>query len=64
MVACGSSDIYFECGIHCWDMAAGLVLIQEAGGVLTNTKGEYIILIAWLWTSQKCSSHHKSQSEK
>jgi myo-inositol-1(or 4)-monophosphatase len=31
-VACGRLDGYWERGIKPWDMAAGIVLIQEAGG--------------------------------
>ncbi len=33
MVASGSADAYFEYGIHCWDIAAGDVIVREAGGV-------------------------------
>ena len=31
-VACGRMDGFFEFGINQWDIAAGLVLIREAGG--------------------------------
>jgi len=31
-VACGRLDGFFEIGLKPWDMAAGLLLIQEAGG--------------------------------
>ena len=34
-VACGWMDGFFEFGLHHWDMAAGLVLIREAGGKTT-----------------------------
>ena len=40
MVASGSADVYYEWGIHCWDMAAGKLLIEEAGGAVANTEGE------------------------
>ena len=26
-------------GIHCWDMVAGALIIQEAGGCVLNTDG-------------------------
>ena len=39
MVASGCADVYYEWGIHCWDMAAGKLLIEEAGGVVRNTEG-------------------------
>ena len=31
-VACGRFDGYWERGLHPWDMAAGLLLVREAGG--------------------------------
>ena len=39
-VACGSSEAYVEYGVHCWDVAAGALILQEAGGVLLLPKGE------------------------
>lgn len=38
-VGAGSADAYFHCGIHCWDMAAGAVIITEAGGVVLDPSG-------------------------
>ena len=37
--ACGRIDVTFEQGIHLWDMAAGLLLIEEAGGVVRALDG-------------------------
>ncbi|HAG81418.1 MAG TPA: inositol monophosphatase [Cyanobacteria bacterium UBA12227] len=34
-VACGRIDGYWERGIQPWDMAAGIVLVEEAGGNVT-----------------------------
>jgi myo-inositol-1(or 4)-monophosphatase len=34
-VACGRLDGYWERGLAVWDMAAGVVLVQEAGGLVT-----------------------------
>lgn len=31
-VACGRFDAFYEYGIHLWDVAAGTLMIQEAGG--------------------------------
>lgn len=31
-VACGRMDLYFEVGIQAWDMAAGAIIVREAGG--------------------------------
>lgn len=39
-VACGKLDAYIELGHHPWDIAAGILLVQEAGGQLSNHKGE------------------------
>ncbi len=32
-VACGRFDAFFEVGLHPWDIAGGLVLVREAGGL-------------------------------
>jgi myo-inositol-1(or 4)-monophosphatase len=39
-VACGRFDGFWEDGLNPWDMAAGVLLIQEAGGRVTNFKDE------------------------
>lgn len=33
-VACGRVDLYFEVGIQAWDMAAGVIIVREAGGIV------------------------------
>ncbi|KAL1456008.1 hypothetical protein WDU94_000763 [Cyamophila willieti] len=38
-VAMGGSDAYFEFAVHAWDMAAGCVLVTEAGGVVIDPAG-------------------------
>ena len=38
-VAAGRFDAYWERGIKPWDMAAGIVLVREAGGVVSDLKG-------------------------
>ncbi|MEB3319841.1 MAG: inositol monophosphatase family protein [Cyanobium sp.] len=38
-VACGRLDGYWERGLAPWDMAAGVVLLEEAGGVVSNYSG-------------------------
>lgn len=35
-VACGRLDGFWEIGLMPWDMAAGILLIQEAGGIVTD----------------------------
>ena len=39
-VACGRIDGFWEAGLQTWDMAAGALLIQEAGGLVTDFDGE------------------------
>lgn len=39
-VACGRYDGFFEIGLSPWDMAAGALLIQEAGGLVGDNNGE------------------------
>jgi myo-inositol-1(or 4)-monophosphatase len=39
-VACGRLDAFWELGLAPWDMAAGALLVQEAGGLVGDLKGE------------------------
>jgi myo-inositol-1(or 4)-monophosphatase len=39
-VACGRLDAFWELGLSPWDMAAGALLIQEAGGLVGGLSGE------------------------
>ena len=43
LIASGCADVYYEWGIHCWDMAAGKLIIEEAGGVVLSTSGKTIL---------------------
>lgn len=38
-VACGRLDGYFEAGLSAWDVAAGALLVSEAGGVVSDWHG-------------------------
>jgi myo-inositol-1(or 4)-monophosphatase len=38
-VASGRLDGYYERGIHAWDMAAGALIVEEAGGKVTDYRG-------------------------
>jgi myo-inositol-1(or 4)-monophosphatase len=38
-VACGRFDAFFEYDLKAWDVAAGAVIIKEAGGVVADFKG-------------------------
>jgi myo-inositol-1(or 4)-monophosphatase len=39
-VACGRFDGFFEHKLTAWDSAAGFLLVEEAGGKVTNFKGD------------------------
>jgi len=39
-VAAGRLDGFWEIGLNSWDMAAGVLLIREAGGIVTDFSGE------------------------
>lgn len=39
-VACGRVDAYFEVGLSPWDVAAGMLLVAEAGGTVTGWQGD------------------------
>jgi myo-inositol-1(or 4)-monophosphatase len=43
-VAAGRLDGYYERGIWPWDLAAGSVILEEAGGKLTNYRGDVLDL--------------------
>lgn len=39
-IAMGAADAYHCDHLNSWDVAAGLLIIQEAGGVVIDTNGE------------------------
>ncbi|MNJ74599.1 Inositol-1-monophosphatase [compost metagenome] len=38
-VAAGRLSGYYEVGLNSWDIAAGVLLVQESGGTVTDTLG-------------------------
>jgi myo-inositol-1(or 4)-monophosphatase len=38
-IACGRLDAYWERDLSPWDMAAGLILVREAGGFVSDCDG-------------------------
>lgn len=38
-VACGRFDGFFEYSLHIWDIAAGVLLVKEAGGTVSDFEG-------------------------
>jgi myo-inositol-1(or 4)-monophosphatase len=43
-VACGRLDGYWEISLSAWDLAAGVLIVREAGGVVTDLKGDPDVL--------------------
>ena len=41
-VACGRCEVFFEKGLQPWDIAAGTLILNEAGGVALTYSGEEI----------------------
>jgi myo-inositol-1(or 4)-monophosphatase len=39
--ACGRFDAYWEFNLNPWDVAAGFLLVEEAGGLVTSFDGSY-----------------------
>ena len=39
-VACGRFDAYWEFGLSSWDTAAGVLLVEEAGGTVSDLAGQ------------------------
>src|SRR6202165_4507624 len=39
-VACGRFEGFWEFGLHTWDAAAGVLLVREAGGTVTQFDGQ------------------------
>ena len=55
-IGSGCADGYFHQGIHSWDMAAGAIIVREAGGAVTSTEGGTFFRISYkcalLYTSE------------
>lgn len=43
-VACGRFEGFWEFGLHSWDTAAGVLLVREAGGTVTQFNGQPYLL--------------------
>jgi myo-inositol-1(or 4)-monophosphatase len=41
--AAGRYDGYWETGIHPWDIAAGMLIVREAGGYATDAEGKDVV---------------------
>lgn len=43
-VACGRNGLFFEFQLSVWDYAAGIIIVREAGGIVTDIRGREINL--------------------
>jgi len=43
-IAAGRAELYFELRLSPWDYAAGSLIVEEAGGIVTTVEGEAISL--------------------
>ena len=43
-IAAGRAELYFELILSPWDYAAGMLIVQEAGGIVTTVDGEKPVL--------------------
>ena len=59
-VACGRLDAHWAHYIHPWDSAAGVLLVEEAGGTVTSSKGDAYNLAAGNYFAAATPSLHQS----
>ncbi|MBI4652275.1 inositol monophosphatase [Candidatus Desantisbacteria bacterium] len=45
-IACGRFDGFWELKLAPWDIAAGILMVEEAGGTITGLKGQPITLLS------------------
>ncbi len=62
-VACGRCDGFFEIGLSPWDIAAGSILIQEAGGLITDFSGGNDYLLTGNIVASTALIHEKLLNE-
>lgn len=63
-IAAGNGDIFFEFGIHCWDYAAAVLIVREAGGFCCNFDGTLCGLKFFVSFLQQIKLIHLYYAEK
>ncbi len=58
-VACGRFDLFYEYGLQSWDVAAGTLLVKQAGGMVTDFSGN----TDYIFGKQIIASNNKTHSE-
>jgi myo-inositol-1(or 4)-monophosphatase len=61
-VACGRLDAYWDSGLYLWDVAAGRLLIEEAGGVVTFHDGDPTAVESQMMIASNLHLHPQIQS--
>ena len=56
-IAAGRLEGYIVSGPHPWDMAGGVVILEEAGGKITNFQGEPYALDNFEWMATNGHLH-------
>ncbi len=42
-VACGRLSLFYECGLKPWDIAAGKLIVEEAGGIVKSSTSNFTV---------------------
>lgn len=58
-VACGRLEGFFEYNLSAWDIAAGMIIVKQAGGIVTDFQGGDNVLFG----KQLCASNGAVQQE-
>ena len=56
-IAAGRLEGYIVTGAKSWDMAGGIAILEEAGGKITNYKGEPYTLDSLEWLASNGHLH-------
>ncbi len=56
-VACGRFDAFWELVLAPWDVAAGILMVQEAGGIVTDLAGDPVSLTAGSFVAGNPAMH-------
>jgi myo-inositol-1(or 4)-monophosphatase len=60
-LACGRFDGFWELKLHAWDTAAGLVIVREAGGKVTDFEGKKYSIYGEIILASNGKIHRKMQ---
>lgn len=58
-LACGRVDAFFEYNLNAWDVAAGALIVKEAGGTVSDFSGEN----NWLFGKEICATNSELKEE-